>query len=188
MALSCKQIFFSFSWFFNAKAKPLERVPESERRGGDSVHDSVQCSHGVSSYMTPPCPGAFTCLPRSCTPALLLLLEPLQDHTCFLEGSGLLKIGKAASGSDGYWPYWTPYKTWDFPSKYCASTWPGLTAGLLALVLPSEKLDLELWKEVALLEEQVTFLNDRCMSANCHEKGLRIKSTNPKSLNCKKSS
>ena len=65
---------------------------------------------------------------------------------------------------------------------------PGLTPGLFMPVLSSEELDLEWWREVALLEEQVTFLDDRLMSANCHDKGLRIKSTKPKSLNCKKSS
>ena len=130
------KVFFPLPWFFSAQAKPLERVLESGKRDKDSVHDSVQCSDGVSSYMTLPCPGAFTCLPRSCTPALLLLLEPRQDHTGFLEWSGLLKIGKAASGSDGYWPYWTPYKMQDFPSKYCVSTWQDLTAGLLSLYFP----------------------------------------------------
>ena len=123
--------FFPLPWFFRAKAKPVERVLESERRGGDSVHDSVQCSDGVSSYMTTRCPGAFACLPRSCTlPSCSCWSRSRVTHA-FSRGQSF-KMGKAASGSDGYWPYWTPYKTWDFPSKYYASAWPGLTAGLCA--------------------------------------------------------
>ena len=156
-------------------------------RGGVGTVSMTACSAQMEFPVTRP-PVALGLLPASqghapCPPA-----GAAAGSHMLSRGVRAFKMGKAASGSDGYWPYWTPYKTWDFPSKYCASAWPGLTPGLFMPVLSSEELDLEWWREVALLEEQVTFLDDRLVSANCHDKGLRIKSTKPKSLNCKKSS
>lgn len=73
VALSCKQNLFWFPCCLNAKAKPLEGVPKSERRSGDSVHGNVQCSDRESPWLyNHPLPWGFYLLPKvihPCSPA-----------------------------------------------------------------------------------------------------------------------
>lgn len=63
-------------------------------KGGVETVSMATCSAQIErapGYTTTPCHGTFTCFPRSYTPALLLLLEPQQDHRCFPELSVFLK-------------------------------------------------------------------------------------------------
>ena len=65
VALSCKQNLFWLPCCLNAKAKPLEGVPKSERRSGDSVHGNVQCSDRESPWLyNHPLPWGFYLLPK----------------------------------------------------------------------------------------------------------------------------
>lgn len=84
--------------FFGSPAASM--LKQSPWRGSQSLKGGVEtvsmatCSAQIErapGYTTTPCLGAFTCFPRSYTPALLLLLEPQQDHRCFPELSVLLK-------------------------------------------------------------------------------------------------
>lgn len=84
-------IFFSPA-ALSGQAKPL-RVPESE----GAVN--VQCSEREPRVYDHPSPRGFTCVSRSCTPALPLLLELQWDRRYLTEASVFLKMGNGCFGS-----------------------------------------------------------------------------------------
>lgn len=96
VALSCKQNLFWFPCCLNAKAKPLEGVPKSERRSGDSVHGNVPCSDRESPWLyNHPLPWGFYPASQGHTPLLSCfcwnhsrITGVFLSYQCFLNKTG----------------------------------------------------------------------------------------------------